>query len=88
MFCICVKKPLLPGDNPIAVNKYYLFICSCFWWNTHGIEFSYTAAASVYCVLSQVFVFGSCMGLVFFVLRAQVKAPLIPLVLGPLPMAV
>jgi hypothetical protein len=23
MFCICVKKPLPPGDNPIAVNKYY-----------------------------------------------------------------
>jgi hypothetical protein len=23
MFCICIKKPLPPGDNPIAVNKYY-----------------------------------------------------------------
>jgi hypothetical protein len=26
MFCICVKKPLPPGDNPIAVNKYYIII--------------------------------------------------------------
>jgi hypothetical protein len=25
MFCICVKKPLPPGDNPIAVNKYYYY---------------------------------------------------------------
>ena len=23
MFCVHVKQPLLPGDNPIAVNKYY-----------------------------------------------------------------
>jgi hypothetical protein len=22
MFCICVKRPLPPGDNPITVNKY------------------------------------------------------------------
>jgi hypothetical protein len=25
MFCICVKKPLPPDDNPIAVNKYYYY---------------------------------------------------------------
>jgi hypothetical protein len=25
IFCICVKWPLPPGDNPIAVNKYYYY---------------------------------------------------------------
>jgi hypothetical protein len=25
MFCICVKWLLPPGDNPIAVNKYYYY---------------------------------------------------------------
>jgi hypothetical protein len=25
MFCICVKWPLPPGGNPIAVNKYYYY---------------------------------------------------------------
>ena len=25
MFCIHVKLPLLPGDNPIAANKYYYY---------------------------------------------------------------
>ena len=26
MFCLHVKHPLPPGDNPIAVNKYYYYI--------------------------------------------------------------
>jgi hypothetical protein len=26
MFSICVNKPLPPGDNPIAVNKYYYML--------------------------------------------------------------
>jgi len=25
MFCVHVKSPLPPGDNPIAVNKYYYY---------------------------------------------------------------
>jgi len=25
MFCLHVKYPLPPGDNPIAVNKYYYY---------------------------------------------------------------
>jgi hypothetical protein len=32
MSCICVKKPLPPGDNPIAVNKYNLLFIT---YNVH-----------------------------------------------------
>ena len=70
------------------LNICILFSFLCFWWNTHGTEFSYTAWASVCCVLSQVSLVGSWMGFVFRVLHSDGEAPLLPLVLVPSPTSV
>ena len=70
------------------ISTCILFLFLCFWQNTHSTEFFYTAWATVCWVFSQVFLVGSWMGLVFFVLRSDVKAPFPTIVLDPSPISV
>jgi hypothetical protein len=69
----CTLKHGVAHNPVLHYWRLYFVLVSLFWQNTHTTEFSYTAWANVCCDLSQVFLVGSRMRLVFFVLWSEVR---------------